>query len=1019
MDMDENRGKVLIVGAGVAGIRAAFDLAESGHQVLLTESSPAIGGILAKLDYQFPTDHCGMCRMLPFIGREDATQHCMRKSLSHRGITIMPDTTVVACDGEPGSFEVTLRRRNRWVDTDRCIGCGDCVDACPVEVPDPFNQGLTKHKAIYRPVPHNLPNLYDIDRAACTECGDCVQVCPVDAIQLGAPDTEETEAVGAVILATGTDLYDARTEPDFYGYSVSPNVVTSLELERMLSGTRRKLHRPNDGQEVGRIAWLQCVGSRNRAKDRDYCSSICCMFALKEAVLAKELGGPELEATIFYMDLRTFGKDYHRYRVKAEREHGVRTIRCRAHCVTIADDGTPSIRYFGDDGEAHDETFDLVVLATGQSPPADMESVSEVFGVERDAAGFLRTDVERSVRTSREGIFACGSLTGLRDISEALILGDSAAAEAAQVLRDKGKGEGEEEEEAEAPISQRSSDRERPRIALILTGWPETEGRPAPDLERIAALAGRLPAVTEVHRLDRVPTYDLDEIRQILAESAANRVLLAATLPHVYGHRLVEVAQRAGITPSLVRAIDLVGPLDRLIRQENGADVEAEALSLIRAAAAELAVRDPSRPSQVPIEQRALVVGGGVSGMQSALVLARQGVDVVLVERGERLGGHALNLRYVPEGFDPRALAQSLAQAVETEPRIRVLLGAEVLETRGSVGRFRSRVSHPGGDEIVLHGATIVATGGREAPAGSEYGYGQNEAVLTQEELEQGLADGAIGPERLGTVVMIQCVGSRVDGGREYCSRLCCGSALKNAAKVLELNPEARVMVLYRDLMAYGFKERLYTEARSQGVIFATYDPEAKPVVEPTEKGTQVTYHDGVLGQDVRAAADLVVLSTGVVPNDGAELAERLGVDLDDHGFYREADPKWRPVETSRQGVYVCGLANSPRSISEAIAMAGAAAERALSVLSRELIPAARITSSVKRARCAVCELCVRLCPYDARSLDRVEGRILVDELSCQGCGICAAACPSGAATLEGRTTRQVMAELDGFLAGL
>jgi heterodisulfide reductase subunit A2 len=1011
--MDGEIAKVLVVGAGVAGIRSALDLAESGYDVLLTDSSPAIGGILSKLDVQFPSDHCGMCRMLPFVGRENASQFCMRKSLYHDNITILPDTEVLACEGEPGRFTVTLKHKARWVDTELCLGDGACAEVCPVEVPDQFNEGLTTRKAIYRPVPQNLPNLCVIDRDACTECGECLKVCPTGAINLKAEDREEEVVVGAVVLAIGSGLYDPTEEPNFYEYGRSPHVLTSLGFERAVSanGTYSgKLLRPADGREAKRIAWLSCVGSRNRRLKRDYCSSVCCMFALKEAVLAKEHGGPDSVAAFFYMDLRTFGRDYYRYQNAAE-EKGVRLVRCRSHAVFTNADGDPVIRYFGADGKAVEETFDLVVLAAGQSPSPEMAHLGEIFDIEVLENGFVRTDDAHRVLTTRPGVYACGSFTGLKDINETLIEGSAAASEAGKLLRSKGLARKQPAPaRAEKPV-----DRELPAMAVVLCRWPQEEGAHQFDFDHLAAEARKIRGVVDVRVVDEACRKGLAVVEEALTDTPANRVLFAACLPYVYKQGLRSAALDRGFNSALVEVVDLRGVV-RHADPEAGRDAFTLALDLVSSSVEALAVKDPVHVTRCPVEPRALIIGGGPAGMQAALSLVRHGVEAVLVERSGELGGHALALRTTLEGMDPQKLVKGMAQEVRSSTGIRVLTNAEVIFSNGRAGSYRSliRVKGEGEPLEIRHGATIVATGGIEAPT-TKYGYGQSDAVLTQGELERALADGTIDKESLGQVVMIQCVGSRDKADHAYCSRVCCSSALKNAKTVLDMAPDARVLVLYRDIMTYGFKERFYTEARSRGVLFSSYDPDRRPEVVIEEGRPVVTYRDEILGDDLEIRPDLLVLSTGMVPSNDSDLPKILGLNLTEDGFLEEADYKFRPVETLKEGVYVCGLAHSPRSIPESLAMAEAAAMRALTVLSQHELVSARLVSVVHLSYCATCELCVKLCPYEARSV--VDGQIVVDELACQGCGICVAACPSGAATFAGLAERQVMASLDAQLS--
>ena len=1017
--MSKEIGKVLVVGAGVAGIRAALDLAETGYEVLLTESSPAIGGILSKLDFQFPTDHCGMCRMLPFVGREYASQFCMRKSLFHDNITILPETEVIACEGEPGNFQVTLRRRAQMVDTDVCLGEGECIEVCPVVVEDEFNEGLTKREAIYRPVPHNLPNLYVIDQDACTKCGECVKVCPVDAIDLDAKDKEEVITVGAVVLAAGSGFYQPGTLPDDFDYQRWPSVLTSLEFERIISTSGTyfgRILRPHDGREAKRIAWIQCAGSRDRKHGLDFCSSICCMFALKEAVLAKERGGPETEAVIFYMDMRTFGKDYFRYREIAEKEKGVRLVRCRSHALQQTEGGDVVIRYFDGDGKARTETFEMVVLSVGQNPHSGLAGMGDVFGFELDDIGFAKTNGS-GVVTTRPGVFACGSFTGLKDISESLLEGGAAANAVSRLMQSKGASYKEEPH----LINERDVRRELPMVAVLLCRWPLKEGAQILDFEKLAQAVEALEYVSEVHVVDEICRAGVDQTREMLSSSKANRLVIGACLPYVYKKKLKWLGMEAGFNSALITVVDLRGQTRRMLYADGSVEVERHALALLETTVEELSAKDPVQNKSMSVRHRALVIGGGLCGMQAALSLSRHGVDVELVEKNGELGGHAGKLRYTLEGLDPRALVTDLVDQVRADHHITVHLSSEVHDTSGSVGGFVTRIRHEGSEELVpvAHGGTVIATGGVEA-ATDEYCYGKSDRILTQEELEIGLDEGSLGEDRLDTVVMIQCVGSREPGRREYCSRICCATALKNALKIREIRPNARVIVLYRDMMAYGYREKYYSEARAKRVVFCTYSRDNKPDVSLDDEGAlSVRFRDEVLGDDVLVEPDLLVLSTGMTPADNTQLAQRFGVDLTADGFFEEADYKWRPVETHKEGVFVCGLAHSPRSIPEALVMAEAAAQKALTLLVHKRVNTARLVSVVRHSICAQCELCIEACPYQARSLDLAENKIVVDELICQGCGICVAACPSGAAALSGSVEKQVVASLNAQLADL
>jgi len=1014
-----NIGTVLVVGAGIAGIKAALELAETGYKVILTDSSPYVGGILQKLDHQFPTDHCGMCRMLPLVGREHASQYCMRKSLFHDNIEILPFTEVKSIQGDVGAYEVELLRRARHVNTDVCNGLGACIEACPIEVPDDFNHGLSTRKAIYQPVPHNVPQMFLIDMDACDKCGECVKACPADAIDLEAQDESSTIEVNAIVLAAGTALYDPATNDDAKAYTASEDVVTSLAFERILSGSGTYdgvIRRPSDGKPAKRIAWIQCVGSRNRRQGRDYCSSICCMFALKEAVLAHEKGGPDVETTIFYMDMRTFGKDFYQYREKAEEEHGVRLVRCRVQGVEREADGTLLARYFDpDSGTFSYGSYDMVVLSTGQAPFEDHRKLSELLGVELSPSALLPTMEFEKVKLVKPGVFVCGSLMGLTDISEAITSGIAAASETSKLLATLDVHILEEDETLERPIA-----REIPRVAVILC---QCKGEKTPeglDLEPLKSAIEDFNGVGEVHIVDALcRDAGQSALEEILEKTECNRLLFGVCLPYVYRQKFRLLARAAGFNSSLVELFDLLGIARRRLSEADGGAWVQRAADQIRATVQKLKLKEALQFDSLPIHQAALVVGGGIAGMRASLSLAERGVEVHLVEKSGQLGGHAgSELHYTVDGLDPAGLVSELKQRVEEQTNLTVHMNGEVVETKGALGSFSTTVrAGEGGEPIELeHGAVILATGGREG-ATTEYGYGESEQIVTQVELEKQLTAGEIDAGTLDNVVMIQCVGSREKGAREYCSRICCAAALKNAFKIREKNPEARIYILNRDMMTYGFLEQYYTRARGEGIVFVNYDLDRKPEVEVVDGKPTVRFTDPVLQMECELAADLLVLATGIEPGASTEqLANIFGLPLNPNGFFMEADSKWRPVEFTKLGVFFAGTAHSPQAINESIMQAEAAAQKAYAYLSRREVRTARQVSRVHDAICARCQVCVEVCPYDARSYNETEHCITVDVAACQACGLCAVACPNNAAEVPGWNLKQTMAVIDAQL---
>ena len=1137
--MDEKIGKALVVGAGISGIRASIDLAQQGYGVTLIDRAAHMGGILSQLDYQFPTNRCGMCRMLPMMDRDAGIQTCLRKGLFHEKIDILLGTQLETVEGETGKFEVTLKQAPAPVDKTRCIGCGQCADVCPVDLPDAFNAGLTRRKAIYLPVPHTIPNTFTIDPESCTRCGACQPVCPtgaidlsalgrggfrilvvddelivrssleawlsteegytvdmaeygdmaleklaatpfhlmlldikmpgmsgvevlekakaiqpdlkvlmmtayatvetaVDAMKIGAMDylikpfepddlipkinavyetfqesTHLKREVGAIVLATGTTCIDPAAGKNTMGYGVVPNVVTGLELERMLSGSgpdQGRLLRPSDKRPVKKAVWIQCVGSRDLQSGADYCSTICCMFALKEVALARKVAGDGFEATILYMDLRTFGKSFQRYEKELESQDGVRLVRGRVHSIALAPPGEDvALRWTSADGGIHEEMFDLAVLSVGQHPGEGVGELTERLEIETDAFGFVKTTAFSETTTNRPGFFAGGTLTGPTDIAESVLRAASAATNASRAIHRAGGGLA---QTAPAPSADtRDVSGQAPRILVMVCrcqDQPENEAASAALTRQLM----RDPAVVRVMVMDTVCTTDGWTALEEIDTSDVNRVLIGACRTFVYGQKARSLKDAYKLGASLIEAV-VVDDRQRL-------DAPAT-VALIIAGIAKLKNSTIEEQYCIPNHRHALVVGGGIAGMHAALAVADHGVPVTLVEGTERLGG---NLAWLHQTIDGEAVAPFLEETVNRigqHPGITVMTDSRVVGAFGQVGHFFSSIETRDAPATTIeHGAVILATGGREA-ATDAYGYGTSPAVVTQRELEQRIRDDQVSSDALGAVAMILCVGSREEP-RNYCSRVCCPTALKQSLWLKDRRPDLPIYILYRDMMTCGTTERWFTEARRKGILFFQYRPEEKPQVTITDEEktpVHIQHHDPILNAPVEIAVDLLILATGIEAHLPEELMASYGAEPDKDGFFREADSKWRPVEAMQAGVFACGIALSPRSIAESIATAEAAAGRALAVLHAGQMAVARTTAIVRHSLCTRCLRCIDTCPYGARYLDETQQQVTVNPNLCQGCGDCATVCPNKASIVEGFSQRSLFATIDGAMAAM
>ena len=960
-------------------------LAEKNRRVIVVERAPAVGGFFPLLDRQFPTNSCGVCFMSP---RPPA--YCpIYESELHENIELLTYTELRSVAGEPGDFKLTCEVKPRFVDVDKCTRCGRCAEVCPVEIESEFGGGVEKRKAAYLPFPQALPRSYLIDAQACTRCGECVKACPAGAVNLDEAAQERRIEAGAVVLAFGFETFHGEHKGE-YGFGRYANVVSSIQYERMLSfsgPTGGLPGRPSDGERPKRVAFIQCVGSRDPACGKGYCSSICCMYATKQAVVSRERDAG-LETTVFYMDIRAMGKDYERYYDDARKKRGVRYLRSAVSTIReLQQDKRLVVQYGLDDGSLKEETFDMVVLSLGFTPPANVRSVADALGVRLNEDGFCQTEEFRPTATNVPGVFVAGAFREPRDIPETVVDASCAAADVSALLD---------------------------QIEPVDPGPPATTAKKLPETFRIGVfLCDDKGALAETLAVDVLRECALAEPDVVLAEPvgvASLKQAAAGIVQRITDERLdrVVLAGHRGMTlrKRLDRAVaDCVfecaniGEQCANVHLEDSDMATAKAMGLLRAAVAKARGAAPKQWGRKPLNTGVLVVGGGITGMTSALALGDQGFKVTLVEKSEILGGNAREAHYTLKGSDVPALVDEIVGRVESHSAIEVLLGAELGSLEGTWGKYRAGVRI--GEEaprVIEHGALIVATGAKPVVP-DEYLFGEDSRVLTQRELEQRLADGSLDTEHrtLKTVVMIQCVGSR-DDKRPYCSRVCCTHAVKNLLKLKALNPDVAVYVLYRDVRTYGFYESYYHDARSRGALFIRYEPENKPRVTANGGSLKVSFLDPVAGDAIDVEPDLLVLSSGIEPReDSRQLGEIAGLAVNADGFFAEANPKSAPLDAVDRGKYFCGLCHSPNHIEDAICQGKAAAARASALLWEGYGDYAENQAHVNERRCSGCGLCVSACPYEARFLDAVTGKARVHEDLCKGCGTCVVTCPNAA----------------------
>ncbi len=862
----------------------------------------------------------------------------------------------------------------------------------------------------------------------CSECYQCVLACKAHAIDHQQAPFEDTLEVGAVVLAPGYRLFDAE-EAGELGFGRYANVVTSLQFERLLSAsgpTKGHITRLSDHTEPKRIAFLQCIGSRD--KDHDYCSSVCCMYATKEAMLALD-HVPGVECHIFQIDMRAFSKGFDAY-FQRGKELGIHYHRCRISGLK-EDPRTREvwIDYVGADGKLGRQPFDLVVLSVGMERPADAEALASAVGIELEEHGFCRTFPFHPVETTRPGVYVCGAFAEPKDIPDSVIQAGGAAAAALATI---GQARGTLVTPAEYPPETKVSPEDEPRIGVFICSCGSNIAGVV-DVADVTAYAETLPHVA--HAENTMYTCSADSLKLIqerIEEKGLNRVIVSSCTPRTHEPIFRDTIRQAGLNPYLFEMAN-IRDQDSWVHAKWPELATAKARDLTRMAVARSRRLEPLYTQDQSLSHRALVIGGGVAGMTAALNLADQGYDVTLVEREQELGGQARNLSTTGEGADIQDLLRGLIARVTTHAHIEVLAGHQVIKSEGFVGNFKSTLacSSDPTQRLIEHGVTLVATGGQEH-RGTAFGLDSDPCIITQGDLEQMLAPGdrQAPLSSAQTVVMLQCVGPWDQEDSEahfYCSRICCSVAAKNALRIKEQNPDTRVFVLYnRDIRTYGFQEALYTKARESGVVFMRYEEGTQPVVS-TNGRLQISARDEVLGSTVQLHPDLLVLSEAVIPAEGSrQLAELLKFSCTLEGFFLEAHVKLQPVDFPAEGIFLAGTAHYPKLLDETIAQAGAAAARAASILSKDTLEVGGVVAVVDPAKCTGCLTCVRICPFGAAWINPdlvgvggILGAAEVTPAACRGCGLCPAECPAKAIQLQHFTDEQVLSKEDALFEAM
>ena len=997
---------VLIVGAGISGMQAALDTADKGYKVVIIDKTSTIGGSMVKLDKTFPTNDCSICTAAPK----------MVELSRHPNIELITYADINSLDGKPGDFKANIWRKSKYVDPDKCTGCDDCAEVCPVDVVSSFDEKISTRKAIYIEFPQAVPIIYTIDYENCVGCGYCDRVCEPEAISFLEKSEEIEVNVGSVIVATGFEVFEPTEMRREYGYGKYDNVITAMQFERLLSSfgpTEGKPARLSDGKKPKSIAWIQCVGSRSEQLGFPYCSRVCCMYATKEASIVKE-SDPDIDITIYYMDIRAYGKDFQQYYDHAK-DLGIKYIRGRPSSVYENKDKSIIIRYKDTlTGEVKEDTVDLLVLSTAIIPNQDNKKLGEILGVEVDENGFFKQQslLTNPIQSTRDGVFLAGCIQGPKDIPDSVSMASGAAAKAVAPIKDREKHIGKE-----FP-PERDVTGEKPRIGVFVCHCGKNIASYL-DVEKVTEEAKKLPNVDHADHIMFACSEDsCKKIKEAVEEKNLNRVIVAACSPRTHGGLFQDTLMEVGLNKYLFEMANIRNQCS-WVHSDNWDAATKKAIALVRSSVAKARGLEALSEEEFSIYPSTLIIGGGVSGMKAALALADMGIKSIIIEKEKELGGRLTNLHSMfPSDTKTEDILGPLVNKVKKNKLITVMAESVLDELDGYIGNYKGKIKQKDKTKEIEFGTIIVATGFREIDLKGRYEYGKNENIISQTELETKLkANKLKEPEN---VVIINCAGA-MDEERPYCCRVGCGVSIKNAKLISQKYPKSKIYMLYRDMRVFGKEEEEYyaNVLKDYHVTMIRYPGEKKPEVtldknNPKDGPVSIKVYDDLLNEEMTLPADLLVLT---VNTEGGAMTEKLKnmlkVPVDSAGFFMESHAKIKPLDFSTSGIYMCGAAHYPKNLVDSIAQAEGAASRAAIPIMQERMKGEGIVSEVNEDLCRGCGLCESACAYSAIEMkphpkDPTRLVAEVNRALCKGCGSCAAACLSSAIEQKGYKSNQI-----------